>query len=71
MTVAELITHLQTLPQEAEILCLEEKNYYYSDYVDWKTLTLEDISLTDLRGNQFVKPDNPNFNKIFLEIGSK
>lgn len=71
MTVAELITHLQTLPQEAEVFCLEEKNFYHSDYVGWKPLTLEDISLTDLRGNQFVKEDNPNFNKIFLEIGCK
>ena len=72
MTVAQLIAHLQTLPQEAEVQCLSEYDCGWSTSVKWKDLEIEnDISLTDLRGNQFIAPDNPNFNKIFLEIGSK
>jgi hypothetical protein len=71
MTVTELIAHLQTLPQDAEIHCLEEKQAYWDTWCTWKNLTLNDLSVIDLRGNQFVKPDSPNYNKIFLEIGSK
>lgn len=71
MTVAELIAHLQTLPQDACVQCLEEYSCNYDMGTKWKDLTLDDISLTDLRGNKFVKPDSPSFNKIFLEIGSK
>lgn len=71
MTVSELIAHLQTLPQEAEVFCLEEKQGNWETWCEWKNLTLDDISLTDLRGNSFVKPDSPVFNKVFVEIGDK
>lgn len=72
MTVAELIAHLQTLPQEAEVSCLQEESSGWDTYTQWKNLTLDDISLTDLRGNQFVKPSDTHiFNKVFLEIGCK
>lgn len=71
MTVSELIAHLQTLPQEAEVHCLEEKQSNWETWSEWKALTADDLSLTDLRGNPFVKADEPLFNKIFVEIGSK
>jgi hypothetical protein len=70
-TVAELIALLQTFPQDAEVFCLEEKQAYHSDWVEWKPMTLEDVSLTDLRGSQFIKPDSPSFNKSYVEIGQK
>jgi hypothetical protein len=71
MKVSELIVYLQTLPQEAEVFCLEEKQGSWESWCDWKNLTIDDISLTDLRGNKFIKENDPSFNRIFLEIGLK
>lgn len=71
MTVAELITHLQTLPQETEVFCLLERQNNWTTWCEWKALELDDLSFTDLRGNPFVKEGQPHFNKISLEIGSK
>jgi len=71
MTISQLITHLQTFPQEAEVFCLEEKQGEWDSWCNWKKLELDDISLTDLRGNQFIKENDSNFNKVFVEIGLK
>jgi hypothetical protein len=40
-TVAELIAHLQTLPQDLVVQCLQESFYGYSSKIDWKDLVLE------------------------------
>jgi hypothetical protein len=65
-TVAQLITHLQTLPQEANVRCLSEE---YT-YIAWKELNInDDIDVIDLRGNEFVKPEDINYNKVFVKIG--
>ena len=71
-TVAQLIAHLQTLPQEAIVWSLAEKDSFHSSWVEWQDLEIEaDIDVIDLRGNEFVKPENPNFNKVFVKIGRK
>lgn len=45
MTVAQLIAHLQTLPQDLTVDCLEEKNHGYSTWTDWKNLDFDDINI--------------------------
>lgn len=67
-TVAQLIAHLQTLPQEAEVKCLSVDCTYKA----WKELNIDDdidIDVIDLRGNKFVKPEDINYNKVFVKIG--
>ena len=65
-TVAQLITHLQTLPQEAEVQCLSVE----CTYIAWKELNInDDIDVIDLRGNEFVKPEDIRYNKVFVKIG--
>jgi hypothetical protein len=65
-TVAQLIAHLQTLPQEAEVKCLSVE----CTYIAWKELNInDDIDVIDLRGNEFVKPEDINYNKVFVKIG--
>jgi hypothetical protein len=69
-TVAQLIAHLQTLPQDAIVECVTEYSYGYSQGTKWKALEIEnDIYVRDLRGNKLVLPESPNFNKVFVEIG--
>jgi hypothetical protein len=71
-TVAQLIAHLQTLPQGAEVRCLKEEGRAWDTYAEWKDLDIEnDVSVCDLRNNQFVKPEDENFGKVFVEIGDK
>ena len=40
-TVAQLIAHLQTLPQDLVVQCLQESFYGYYSKIDWKDLVLE------------------------------
>ena len=70
-TVADLIAHLQTLPQDAIVQCLSEKSRSYETWTEWKNLSLDDLHVADLRGNPFTKPDAPHYGKVFLEIGDK
>lgn len=71
-TVADLIAHLQTLPQDAIVQCLAEKQGSWNDFIEWVDLNISDhVNVIDLRGNQFVKPESSNFNKVFVEIGDK
>jgi hypothetical protein len=67
VTVAQLIEALQKVPQEAVVQCLSHDFYG----TEWKDLTLDNLNVVDLRGNQFVKPDAPYYGKVFLEIGDK
>jgi hypothetical protein len=68
VTVAQLIEALQKVPQEAVVQCLSHDRDYGTE---WKDLTLDDLNVVDLRGNEFVKPDAPYYGKVFLEIGDK
>jgi uncharacterized lipoprotein len=71
-TVAQLIAHLQTLPQEAEVKCLSEEQCFYDIYTEWKSLNIiDDINVIDLRGSIRIKPEDKNYNKVFVEIGSE
>ena len=68
-TVAQLIAHLQTLPQDAIVQCLGET---HCNYFTWQNLNIDDdINVMDLRGNQFIQPDNIRYNKVVVEIGAK
>lgn len=68
-TVAQLIAHLQTLPQDAIVQCLGETHY---NTFTWKNLNIDyNINVVDLRGNQFIQPDDIRYNKLFVEIGAK
>ena len=40
-TVADLIAHLQTLPQDLIVQCLEEKNTHHNVWTTWKGLEIE------------------------------
>jgi hypothetical protein len=59
-TVAQLIAHLQTLPQEAIVQCLSVNELSWSTIAEWIDLHIDD----DIN---VVK----NKNKVFVEIGSK
>lgn len=70
-TIAQLIAHLQTLPQDAIVQCLGQHEQI-SDYFTWQNLNIDDdIDVKDLRGNQFIQPDDIRYNKVFVEIGAK
>jgi hypothetical protein len=60
-TVAQLIAHLQTLPQEAIVQCLSVSEGSWSTSAEWIDLHIDD----DIN---VVKNKN---NKVFVEIGSK
>ena len=71
-TVAQLIAHLQTLPQEAIVQCLSANELSWSTTVEWIDLNIDDdINVIDLRGSIQIKPEDKNYNKVFVEIGSK
>lgn len=55
MTVADLIAHLKTLPQDLTVQCLQEVSHEYATRTIWK-----DASVSDF----YVIGD-------FLEIGDK
>lgn len=78
MNVAELITWLQTQDQEAIVQVLV--HFSSSGYYDQGgNVQIEDFAsvdgwhyeYTDFRGNQYVKPDAPYYNKRYLQIGTK
>ena len=62
-TVAQLIKHLQTLPQEAVVKVRDE----YGNRTDFSID--EHVFAWDLRGNPFIKEHSTNFNKVWVEIG--
>lgn len=71
-TVAQLIAHLQTLPQEAIVQCLSVSERSWDTSTEWIDLhIIDDINVVDLRGNTKIKPGDKNYNKVFVEIGSK
>lgn len=55
-TVAQLIAHLQTLPQDAIVQCLSEKTRGYESWTEWTDLKISDH--VDICGQ-------------YLEIGDK
>ncbi len=62
-TVAQLIKHLQTLPQKA-IVKVRDKHKNHTD------LSIDKhVFAWDLRGNPFIKEDSTNFNKVWVELG--
>ena len=62
-TVAQLIKHLQTLPQKAIIKVRNERG-------DRTDLSIDKhVFAWDLRGNPFIKEDSTNFNKVWVELG--
>ena len=68
-TVAQLIAHLRTLPQDAIVQCLGEDEWI-TDYYTWKNLDIDrDVYVRDLRGNKFFKPDDIHYNKVVVNIG--
>jgi len=72
ITVAEFIAYLQTQDQEAIVNVLEGKPTYGYEGPTYAFTELnieEHIDYSDLRGNQFVKPDASYFNQRFLYIG--
>lgn len=62
-TVAQLIKHLQTLPQKAVVKVRDK----YGDRTDFSID--EHVFDWDLRGNPFIKEHSTNFNKVWVEIG--
>lgn len=66
MTVAELIEWLKTQDQEAEVTVVNPQS-------GGNNGTLFDPEhhayYTDFRGNQFVRSDEPYYNKRYLELG--
>lgn len=62
-TVAQLIKHLQTLPQEAVVQVTNDTGKYIDFNID------EHIYVLDLRGNPHVKEDSPNFNRVWVQLG--
>lgn len=75
MTVSELITWLQTQDQGATVTCLvhDSRGSYYEQggTCSEEEFTPDYSEYTDFRGNQFVKPDAPYYNRRFLLIGDK
>ena len=41
-TVAQLIEHLKTLPQDAIVQCLVERQSIYSLYTQWENLIIDE-----------------------------
>ena len=72
MTVAELIEWLKTQDQGAtvEVLKAERgRSYDGGDYCFTVEFTAEMSTYSDMRGNQFVKPEASYFNKRTLLLG--
>jgi hypothetical protein len=60
-TVAQLIAHLQTLPQEAIVRCLSVSESFWETSAEWIDLHIDD----DINVVPALK------GKVFVEIGSK
>ena len=74
MTVFEFITWLQTQDQCATVEVLmsrRSRGYDGGDYVFTVDFSPELSEYSDMRGNQFVKPDASYFNKRTLLLGDK
>jgi len=73
MNVAELIEWLKTQDQEAEVFVLygERGGSWDGDSYTFRKFTPELSEYSDMRGNQFVKPDAPHFNSRSLYLGEK
>lgn len=72
ITVAQLIEWLKTQDQEAwvEVVRKVEGRSYNGDSAEAVWFDPENHSnYTDFRGNQFVKPDAPNYNRRHLLLG--
>lgn len=70
---ADLIAYLHTLPDDVElkVICTEIVGWdtcAYSEDMDLDLYT-GNVDLLDLRGNQFIKSDNPNYNKVTVIFG--
>lgn len=74
-TISQLIAYLETLPQGAVVEILQSKGAQWGgEVVSCIPLDLanpDHITVTDFRGNQFVKADSPHYNKIYVEIGER
>lgn len=70
----ELIAFLQTLPEDVILEVVEAYTLGWDQCVGTTDLILEgdnsNVEFTDLRGNQFVKPDQPHFNKTYVKFGT-
>ena len=62
-TVAQLIEHLKTLPQEAVVQVTNDKGKYNDFNID------EHVFVLDLSGNPRIKEDSPNFNRVWVQLG--
>ncbi len=73
MTVAELIEWLKTKDQEAEVQVMlpDESQHWSGTTYSWHDFTGSDFQYdyVDLRGNQFVSPDMPHYDRRFLYFG--
>lgn len=75
ITVAEFIEWLKTQDQGAIVQVVDhDRNPPGSYYCQGGTASVEDFrpelsEYTDFRGNQFIAPDRPSYNKRYLLIG--
>ena len=77
-TVKDLILFLQTLPEDSSVEILCEREGYWSTYTEYEPLELPDnyghsrnVDVYDFRDNQFVKPGDPRYGKVYLNFGGK
>jgi len=73
MTVSEFIEWLKTQDQGAIVKCLIHNTtgsyYEQGGTCSRGEFTAEHAEYTDFRGNEFVKPEAPYYNKRYLLIG--
>lgn len=75
-TVAQLIEFLQTLPQDAAVDVMAEREGQGATYVEYEELQIPDewgcsdnLDVYDFRDNHFVKEGDPRFGRVLVCFG--
>ena len=72
-TVKELIEYLKTIPLDTELRVVVVEDCGYSRCASYEPMDISEftgnVEYTNLAGNQFVKPDSPQFDKRYLDFG--
>lgn len=70
-TVAQLITYLQTLPQEGIVEVLQEETKGWDTITSMKDLDIDAISILDFTSKEHYEEKYPHlYGKVFVQLGA-
>lgn len=69
-TVAQLITYLQTLPQEAIVEVLQEETKGWDTFTLMKDLDIDAISILDFTSKYYEEKCPNLYGKVFVQLSA-